>query len=73
MSVTEGDDKPLKYPNMFQSAQLCLINKTDLLPYVDFDLEKFKANALKINPEITFIALSARTGEGFRQWLDWLQ
>jgi hydrogenase nickel incorporation protein HypB len=58
---------------MFQSAQLCLINKTDLLPYVDFDLEKFKANALKINPEITFIALSARTGEGFRQWLDWLQ
>ncbi len=72
MSVTEGDDKPLKYPNMFQSAHLCLINKTDLLPHVDFDLEKFKNNAARVNPQLQFISLSAKTGAGFEEWLGWL-
>ncbi|MBN1142896.1 MAG: hydrogenase nickel incorporation protein HypB [Bacteroidales bacterium] len=72
ISVTEGDDKPLKYPNMFQSAHLCLINKTDLIPYVDFDLEKFRNNAAKVNPHLQFISLSAKTGAGFEEWLRWL-
>jgi hydrogenase nickel incorporation protein HypB len=73
ISVTEGDDKPLKYPNMFQSSGLCLINKTDLLPYVDFSLEKFKANALKVNSDLQFIALSAKTLEGFEEWIEWIE
>jgi hydrogenase nickel incorporation protein HypB len=73
ISITEGEDKPLKYPNMFQSAQLCLINKTDLLPYVDFNLEKFKTYARKINPNLEFIALSAKTGDGFVAWMDWIE
>lgn len=70
MSVTEGDDKPLKYPNMFETSHLCLINKLDLLPYVDFDVEKFKSNALRINHHLQFITVSAKTGDGFREWLD---
>jgi hydrogenase nickel incorporation protein HypB len=73
ISVTEGDDKPLKYPNMFQSSQLCLINKTDLLPYVDFSMENFKANALKVNQNLHFIELSAKTLEGFEAWIDWIE
>ena len=72
MSVTEGEDKPLKYPNMFQSAHLCLINKTDLLPYVDFNMENFKAFALRVNHHLEFITLSAKTGEGFSDWLRWI-
>jgi hydrogenase nickel incorporation protein HypB len=72
ISVTEGEDKPLKYPNMFQSAQLCLINKTDLLPYVDFDVEKQKTYARKVNPNLQFIELSAKTGEGFGEWMEWI-
>jgi hydrogenase nickel incorporation protein HypB len=73
ISITEGEDKPLKYPNMFHSAQLCLINKTDLLPYIDFDLEKLKDNARKVNPALIFIELSAKTGEGFQFWIDWMK
>jgi hydrogenase nickel incorporation protein HypB len=72
ISVTEGDDKPLKYPYMFQSSHLCLINKTDLLPYVDFSMEKMMEDAGKINPSLEFIALSAKTGEGMKQWIDWV-
>jgi hydrogenase nickel incorporation protein HypB len=72
ISVTEGHDKPLKYPDMFRTSGLCLINKTDLLPYVDFDLESFKANALKVNPDLKFIALSAKTGEGLTIWTQWI-
>lgn len=72
ISVTEGEDKPLKYPNMFQSAQLCLINKIDLLPYVDFDPEKLKTYARRVNPSLQFITLSAKTGEGFNVWMDWI-
>lgn len=73
ISVTEGDDKPAKYPTMFASAHLCLINKTDLLPYVDFDMEKAKELALKVNPHLEFIALSAKTGEGMSDWYAWMQ
>jgi len=72
ISVTEGEDKPLKYPNMFQTSHLCLINKSDLLPYLDFDLEKFKEYALRINKDLQFITLSAKTGEGLPEWIDWL-
>jgi hydrogenase nickel incorporation protein HypB len=71
MSVTEGDDKPVKYPAMFRSAHLCIINKIDLLPYVTFDMEKAVQNASAVNPELDFIRLSAITGEGMPEWLDW--
>jgi hydrogenase nickel incorporation protein HypB len=73
ISVTEGVDKPLKYPNMFQSSQLCLINKTDLLAYVDFEIGRFKTYAQKVNPGLKFIQLSAKTGEGFEGWIHWIE
>jgi hydrogenase nickel incorporation protein HypB len=73
ISVTEGEDKPLKYPNMFQTAHVCLINKTDLIPYLDFDLNKLKENARKVNPDLIFIELSAKTGDGFQPWGEWLE
>lgn len=73
ISVTEGEDKPLKYPNMFQSSHLCLINKSDLLPYVDFNIDKFKEYAMRINHHLEFITVSAKTGEGFGEWLEWLK
>ena len=72
MSVPEGDDKPAKYPTMFRSSHLCIINKTDLLPYVDFDMGKVKEYARQVNPGIEFIELSVRTGEGMEQWYEWL-
>lgn len=72
ISVTEGDDKPLKYPYMFQTSHLCLINKSDLLPYVDFDTEKTMKYALSVNPDLEFILVSAKTGEGMEQWYAWL-
>ncbi len=72
ISVTEGDDKPAKYPTMFETAQLCIINKTDLLPYVDFDLQSFETTLLKLNKTIEIIRLSVRTGEGFESWLEWV-
>ena len=73
ISVTEGDDKPLKYPDMFFSSSLCIINKTDLLPYVSFDMEKVKANAKKINHKLEIIELSCTSGEGLSEWYDWLK
>jgi len=72
ISVTEGEDKPLKYPTMFEHADTCIINKIDLLPYVDFDMAKFKEYALEVNPHLEIIELSARTGEGMDQWIQWL-
>lgn len=72
ISVTEGDDKPLKYPYMFQSSNLCILNKTDLLPYVDFSVEKAVESARQLNPKLEFILLSAKTGEGMQEWYDWL-
>jgi hydrogenase nickel incorporation protein HypB len=73
ISVTEGEDKPLKYPNMFQSAHICLINKTDLLPHVEFSPEKLKTYARQMNPELTFIEISARTGAGMDMWIGWME
>ncbi len=72
ISVTEGEDKPLKYPYMFQSSHLCLINKSDLLPYVDFDTEKAIGYARSLNPKLEFILVSAKTGEGMNLWYEWL-
>lgn len=73
ISVTEGDDKPLKYPDMFNSSTLCIINKIDLLPYVPFDIEKVKANAKKVNHKLEIINLSCTSGVGMQQWYDWLK
>ena len=73
VSVTEGDDKPLKYPDMFHTSTLCIINKTDLLPYVPFDIEKVKSNAKKVNPNLDIIELSCTRGEGLDLWYDWLK
>jgi hydrogenase nickel incorporation protein HypB len=64
-STTEGEDKPLKYPNMFRSSHLCVLNKIDLLPYLDFAIDKFRFNLDIVKPELELIALSAKTGEGF--------
>lgn len=72
LSVPEGDDKPLKYPLMFQVCDVLLINKIDVLPYFDFDLEACKKRAKKLNPDITIIPISARTGEGMKEWTKWL-
>lgn len=73
MSVTEGEDKPLKYPDMFHSATLCIINKTDLLPYVPFSMEKAKEYVHRVNPAIGIIELSCTSGEGMSRWYDWLR
>ena len=68
ISVTEGDDKPLKYPAMFRSADVMVINKMDLLPYTDFDVEKVIHSAMSLNPEIEVLKTSCRTGEGLDEW-----
>jgi hydrogenase nickel incorporation protein HypB len=73
ISVTEGDDKPLKYPYMFQSSHLCIINKTDLLPWVDFNTEETIRYAHSLNPDLEFITLSAKTDEGMDLWYKWLK
>ena len=73
MSTTEGEDKPLKYPYMFRSSNLCIINKTDLLPYVDFDVARAREYARRVNPDLSFIELSVKTGEGIEKWYDWLK
>lgn len=73
ISVTEGDDKPLKYPDMFHSSTLCIINKIDLLPYVNFKVEKAKEYARKINPNLEIIELSCTSGAGVETWYDWLK
>lgn len=72
ISTAEGEDKPLKYPHMFRASSLCLINKTDLLPYVDFDPEKCREYARSVNPDIQFIEISAKTEEGFSLWEQWI-
>jgi hydrogenase nickel incorporation protein HypB len=73
LSVTEGEDKPLKYPHIFQAAEIAILNKIDLLPHVDFDVGRAIANALRVNPKITVLRLSARTGEGLEAWYGWLR
>ncbi len=72
ISTTEGDDKPAKYPQMFAVSQVLVINKLDLLPYVDYDLEKAKRQALAINPRLQIFEVSCRTGEGLDTWCAWL-
>ncbi len=72
LSVTEGEDKPIKYPDMFAAADLMLINKTDLLPYVEFDIDQCQAFARRVNPDIQTILISAKTGEGMLDWYNWL-
>jgi hydrogenase nickel incorporation protein HypB len=71
-SVTEGADKPLKYPHMFQSADLLILNKIDLLPYVEFDVEQFAANARRVNPRVRIMHVSATRGDGLGAWTEWL-
>ncbi|MCI4458336.1 MAG: hydrogenase nickel incorporation protein HypB [Thermocrinis sp.] len=73
LAVTEGDDKPEKYPVMFRSADLLVITKTDLLPYVDFSIERAVKSARKIKPNIDFIALSCKTKEGLEDWLEYIK
>lgn len=71
-SVTEGNDKPLKYPYMFRSAQLTVITKTDLIPYIDFDLQQAREDILKTNPGIRILEVSVKTGDGLQSWYDFL-
>src|SRR3954466_2659119 len=73
VSVTEGEDKPLKYPQMFSVADLVLINKIDLLPYVDVQLERLVTHCGSVNPGVRVLPLSVTTGQGMRAWCDWLQ
>jgi hydrogenase nickel incorporation protein HypB len=73
LSVTEGEDKPLKYPDMFRAADLMLLNKCDLLPYLDFDVSLAVENAHRVNPKIQVIRISATSGEGMEEWLEWIR
>jgi hydrogenase nickel incorporation protein HypB len=73
LSVTEGDDKPAKYPLMFHESKVLLINKTDLLPYVDCSIQKIREDSLKINPDLDIFEISCKTGEGLEAWYDWLR
>lgn len=72
VSTTEGDDKPAKYPQMFAVSHVMIVNKLDLLPYVDYDLEKVKRQALAINPHLRIFDVSCKTGEGLDSWCEWL-
>lgn len=73
LSITEGDDKPLKYPLMFKEADAALLNKVDLLPYTDFDLESATDDIRTLHPGIEVMAIACRTGEGLESWLSWLR
>jgi len=73
ISITEGEDKPIKYPDMFHTADICIINKMDLLPYLNFDLKKLKDYALQVNHHLEFFEVSATTGQGMEQWYEWLK
>ena len=72
LSVTEGDDKPIKYPDMFAAAQLMVLSKVDLLPHVDFDVAACIGHARAVNPAIEVLQVSAKTGAGMEDWLDWI-
>ena len=73
ISTTEGEDKPIKYPDMFHSSDICVINKIDLLPYVGIDVEKLKNYALQVNPNLQFFEVSATKGDGMNDWYKWLK
>jgi len=72
-AITEGEEKPLKYPVMFRAVDVVVVNKIDLLPHLDFDLDRFLDTLASVNPTATVIQLSARTGEGVAEWCDWLR
>lgn len=72
-SVTEGEDKPLKYPSIFSKAELCIINKIDLLPYLNFDIGLARENVRKMHPAADIIEVSCKTGEGLHEWLRWIE
>lgn len=72
LSVTEGDEKPLKYPLMFKESSLLIINKIDLLPFTSFNMDEAKGNALRMNPDLEILELSCTTGQGIEGWLSWL-
>ena len=73
ISTTEGEDKPIKYPDMFHTSDICIINKIDLLPYVNIKVENIKKYALQVNPKLLFFEVSATTGEGMKAWYQWLK
>lgn len=73
MSVTEGEDKPLKYPHMFRGADMVLLNKVDLLPHLDFDTDRFRAQMHKVNPRGAVYQVSATRGDGIAEWMEWLR
>lgn len=73
LSVTEGEDKPLKYPDMFTAARLAILNKVDLAPHCDVDLDLYESNLRRVNPDIETLRVSARTGEGMEAWTGWLR
>ncbi len=73
LSVTEGHDKPVKYPLMFHESEVLLVNKIDLLPYVDCSVERIREDSLKINPDLTIFEISCKTGEGLEDWYNWLR
>jgi len=73
LSVTEGEDKPLKYPSIFFKSELMVLTKTDLLPYVPFDIQEAVENARRVHPEIEMLRVSCLTGNGLRDWLNWLE
>lgn len=73
LSITEGDDKPLKYPLMFQESSALILNKIDLLPHTNADLKKIKNNSLSLNPALKIFEVSCKTGEGISEWTSWLQ
>ena len=72
-SVTEGDNKPIKYPHMFREAHVILLNKIDLLPYVDFDMDRFLGHAKQINPRAAVLQVAATAQDGLKEWYDWLR
>jgi hydrogenase nickel incorporation protein HypB len=73
LSITEGDDKPKKYPLMFRESRLLILNKIDLLAHVDFDIERAKSDALDINPNLEILEVSCRTGAGIEEWISWIR
>jgi hydrogenase nickel incorporation protein HypB len=73
LSITEGDDKPLKYPRMFRECEALLVNKVDLAPHLEVSLEKIRADALGLNPGLRVFEVSARSGEGLPAWYAWLE
>ncbi|HEX7894077.1 MAG TPA: hydrogenase nickel incorporation protein HypB, partial [Terriglobales bacterium] len=73
LSVTEGEDKPLKYPAIFFKSELVIITKTDLLPYVPFDIQRAEENARKVHPDVEIVRVSCTAGDGMKDWLQWLE